>query len=201
MIALGAVVLNEFADHDAQVSLGRLRRGLRHTGRFAAGGELRFRGARHRHVRIQPAGGAWAFSPLSGSNGSGITSNGSPFTLQSSSAPEGVQAAFIQGTGTISQAISGFKPGLTYTLIFSAAERGPGATWNIAGQTWNVTRDGVSMASYAPPKSATSYTDYTATFTATATTHTLGFVGTNANGGDNTVFFDNIRIVVGLPPP
>ncbi|MDP9036430.1 MAG: family 78 glycoside hydrolase catalytic domain, partial [Myxococcota bacterium] len=148
-----------------------------------------------------PAGGAWAFSPLSGSNGSGITSNGSPFTLQSSSAPEGVQAAFIQGTGTISQAISGFKPGLTYTLIFSAAERGPGATWNIAGQTWNVTRDGVSMASYAPPKSATSYTDYTATFTATATTHTLSFVGTNANGGDNTVFFDNIRIVVGLPPP
>lgn len=113
----------------------------------------------------------------------------------------GRAGAFIQGTGMISQVISGFKPGLMYTVIFSAAERGAGATWNIAGQTWHVTLDGASLARYAPPKSATGYTDYTATFTATTAFHTIGFVGTNANGGDNTVLLDDYGSSWACHPP
>jgi hypothetical protein len=41
---------------------------------------------------------------------------------------------------------------------------------------------------------ATSYSTYTATFTASAFTHTLSFVGTDLAGGDNTVFLDNVQI-------
>ncbi len=57
-----------------------------------------------------------------------------------------------------------------------------------------MTIDGGVIKSFAPAKTATSYVDYTATFTATAASHTLGFVGTNLNGGDNTVFLDNVRV-------
>jgi hypothetical protein len=36
--------------------------------------------------------------------------------------------------------------------------------------------------------------DYTASFLATNSTLTLAFVGSNSNGGDNTVFLDNVRL-------
>jgi hypothetical protein len=44
--------------------------------------------------------------------------------------------------------------------------------------------------------------NYTATFTATAATETVAFVGTDLAGGDNTVFIDNVRITAPpiLPP-
>jgi len=42
--------------------------------------------------------------------------------------------------------------------------------------------------------------DYTTNFTATATTHTLKFVGTDLHGGDNTVFLDNVRLTFVSPP-
>ena len=49
---------------------------------------------------------------------------------------------------------------------------------------------------------ATNYTDFTASFTASAA-HTLAFVGTDLLGGDNTVFLDNVRITPApsLTPP
>jgi len=46
---------------------------------------------------------------------------------------------------------------------------------------------------------AISYVDYTASFTATAATHTLSFVGTNLASGDHTVFIDNLHMT-GLAP-
>jgi hypothetical protein len=49
--------------------------------------------------------------------------------------PQGSQAAFVQGTGTFSQSISGLVPGINYTITFSAAQR-PGNA-----QTWNVKMD------------------------------------------------------------
>ena len=42
---------------------------------------------------------------------------------------------------------------------------------------------------------AISWADYTPTFTATAVTQALSFVGTDLAGGDNTVFIDNVKIV------
>jgi len=139
--------------------------------------------------QYNPSGGSWTFGGTSG-NGSGIVGNGSPFF--NPSAAQGVQAAFVQKNGTISQAISGFTPGINYTLSFLAAER-PNNT-----QSWNVTVNGTVIASFNPGASATSYVTYTANFTATAATETLAFVGTDLAGGDNTVFIDNVRITA--PP-
>jgi fibronectin type 3 domain-containing protein len=148
--------------------------------------------------QYNPSGGSWTFTARSGSTGSGITANGSGFTSSNGNAPQGVQAAFLQGTSTISQAISGLTPGSTYIVTFSAAQR---VTYNNGGQTWNVTMNGTTLASYAPGESASAYTMYAAQFTATAATETLAFVGTNTNGGDNTIFLDNVTIGQAPLPP
>jgi len=136
-------------------------------------------------------GSPWTFSAKSGNNGSGITGNGSAFTSSNQNAPEGVQVAFLQGNGTFSQVLNNLVPGTHYVLAFSAAQR---ANTNINGQTWQVKLDGTVIGTYAPGQTATSYTDYTANFTATATSQTLSFVGTDTGGGDNTIFIDNLRL-------
>jgi 1-phosphatidylinositol phosphodiesterase len=145
------------------------------------------------NFQYNPSGGSWTFSGSSG-NGSGIVANGSAFA--NPNAPEGTQAAFIQKYGTISQALSGFIPGTTYTVAFSAAQRG---TPNTGGESWNVVVDNTVVGNFNPGANATSYTIYTVSFTASATTHTLSFVGTDLATGDNTVFIDNVRIAIVLP--
>jgi hypothetical protein len=143
--------------------------------------------------QYNPSGGSWTFSGASPS-GSGLVANGGGFG--NFNAPQGVQAAFVQAAGTISQAISGFTPGINYTISFLAAQRLNNA------QSWNVTVNGVVIASFNPGSSATTYVPYTATFTATTATQTVAFVGTNLQGGDNTVFIDNVQITASpiLPP-
>lgn len=142
--------------------------------------------------QYNPAGAAWTFTAQSGNNGSGITANGSLFNSSNPNAPEGIQVAFLQSISTMARSIAGFVPGANYAVTFAAAQRaGP---YQTSAQTWDLKLDGTVLASYAPPAGATSYADYTATFTATAGTHTLSFVGSNLLGGDNTVFLDNVRI-------
>jgi len=145
------------------------------------------------NYQYNPSGGIWAFSGSPG-NGSGIVANGSGFG--NPNAPEGVQAAFVQELGTISQTLSGLTPGTNYTIIYSAAQRGTGE----GGESWNVTIDGTVIATNNPGSSATSYVNYTARFTATSTTHTLAFVGTDLAGGDRTVFIDNVMVGSALQP-
>jgi len=140
-----------------------------------------------------PGGGFWTFSGAAGS-GSGIVANGSGFS--NPNAPEGTQAAFLQEYGTITQTLSGFVPGKSYTITYSAAQRS-GSSQN-GGESWNVVIDGNVIKANSP--GATSYTTYTATFTASATIHTLAFVGTDLAGGDNTVFIDNVRFSPVLQP-
>jgi autotransporter-associated beta strand protein len=135
-----------------------------------------------------PGGGFWTFSGAAGS-GSGIVANGSGFS--NPNAPEGTQAAFLQKYGTITQTLSGFVPGKSYTITYSAAQRS-GSSQN-GGESWNVVIDGNVIKANSP--GATSFTTYTAMFTATAATHTLAFVGTDLVGGDNTVFIDNVRFI------
>ncbi len=141
--------------------------------------------------RYNPDGesGGWTFGGVAG-NGSGIVSNGSAFS--NPTAPEGVQAAFLQSHSEISQTFSGFTPGTLYTISYLAAQRGAQT-----GQTWNVVIDGNVIKTNAPGPNH--YTVYTATFTATAATHGLSLVGTNIAGGDNTVFIDNVRISIATP--
>ncbi len=143
-------------------------------------------------------GGSWTFSGQSGANGSGITANNSAFTTGNSSAPEGVQCAFVQGAASISQSVPGFTPGATYNVTFSAAQR----AYTVAngGQTWQVKIDSTVIATFSPAATATNFVDYSTSFIATAATHTLRFVGTDTRGGDNTVFIDNIRLTFVSPP-
>jgi hypothetical protein len=144
------------------------------------------------NFQYNPAGFIWTFAGSSPS-GSGIVANGSGFN--NPNAPEGVQAAFVQENGTVSQLLSGFVPGTNYTITYSAAQR---STVNVGGESWNVTIDGTVIKSNVP--GPTSYTTYTANFTASSATHTLAFVGTDLAGGDNTVFIDNIRISPAIHP-
>jgi hypothetical protein len=139
--------------------------------------------------QYNPKGGSWAFG------GGGLSGNGSAFTSGNPPAPQGQQVAFLQQGGSFSQVLSGFSPGQNYTVTFAAAQR---ANLAQAGQTWNVSVNGVAIGNFVPPQTATNYLDYVATFNATATNNTLAFVGTNLKGGDNTVFIDNVR-VVGVP--
>jgi hypothetical protein len=142
--------------------------------------------------QYNPSGGLWTFSGATG-NGSGLVANGSAFG--NPNAPQGVQAAFLQKYGAISQAISGFTPGANYTISFFAAER-----FNNA-QSWNVTVNGVVIASFNPGAGAGGYVNDMATFAATAATETVAFVGTDLATGDNTVFIDNVRITALASPP
>ena len=140
-----------------------------------------------------PLGGFWTFSGGSG-NGSGIVANGSGFS--NPNVLEGTQAAFVQSYGSVAQTLSGFTPGTSYTITYSAAQR-PGPDQH-GGESWNVVIDGNVIKTNNP--GATSFTTYTATFTASATTHTLSFVGTDLAGGDNTVFIDYVRFSPVLQP-
>lgn len=144
--------------------------------------------------QYNPVGNPWAFSVQSGTNGSGVARNGSLFSASNPAAPEGLQVAFLQGTGTITRPLTGLTPGVSYDVLFSAAQRVSGTSWNVNGQTWKITRDGATIATYAPGQAATGYSGYHATFTATASSHVLAFVGTNTRTGDNTVFIDDVRV-------
>jgi hypothetical protein len=143
--------------------------------------------------QYNPSGGSWAFTALSGNNGSGISANNSAFTAANPGAPQGLQVAYLQGLSSVSQSVGGFIPGAIYTVTFAAAQRNYQQN---GGQTWNMTVDGTVAGSFAPPRSATNYVDYTASFTATAATHTLALAGTDVHGGDNTVFIDNVRLAL-----
>lgn len=136
-----------------------------------------------------PIGYSWTFD-----SGSGVTANNSTFTSGIPDAPEGVQVGFLKGLGTLSQTISGLVPGVSYVITFAAANRGGGYPTK---QAWDVQIDNVTKASFA--NVPTSYANYTASFTATATSHVLKFIGkVNA---DATVFLDNVRIAYPSQPP
>jgi hypothetical protein len=144
--------------------------------------------------QYNPSGGSWTFTAQSGANGSGICANGSAFNIGNPAVPQGFQVAFLQGTASISQTLIGLIAGAIYQVTFAAAQRNNiyGAQ---AGQTWQLKMDDTAIGDYAPPQSATNYLTYSAMFTAaSAVSHTLAFVGSNANGGDNTVFIDNVQL-------
>jgi hypothetical protein len=75
-------------------------------------------------------------------------------------------------------------------------------SWECGKLTW--TQDfpnqfrkyrGYDLKPYLPTlRGAISYLDYSASFTATASTQTLSFAGTDSSGGDNTVFIDDVNI-------
>lgn len=134
-----------------------------------------------------PTGAGWAFS------GSGVAANGSAFTSGNANAPDGTQVAYLQGTGSISQILSGLTPGATYEVTFAASQR-QNKTGGQPGQTFDARIDGVVTGSFEPSQASAGYADVSFRFTATSSQHTLAFAGTNLNGGDNTAFIDHIRL-------
>ena len=127
------------------------------------------------------AGVGWRFSSQGGIEGNGSVWGASP-------APNGVQAAFIQGTGTISQTLS-LNAG-SYTLSFQAARRGCCVVPHV--QPVKVSVDGTQIGSLVSPAS-TSFAAFSIPFSvASSGSHTIMFAGTNAV--DNTAFIDNVTI-------
>ena len=139
-----------------------------------------------------PVGGSWTFA-----GGGGISGNNSPFTGVPSAAADGVQVAFLQGNGTVSQSISGFQSGTGYVITFSAIQRTN--CCNTGGQDIGVYLDDVLMSSFHP--NSAGYSEYsTPVFTTSTGTHTIKFAGLNPLGGDHTAFIDKVRIT-GSPSP
>lgn len=132
--------------------------------------------------QYNPTGSAWTFT-----GDAGVAGDGSGFTSGNSNAPDGTQVAFLQHTGSMSQSIT-LGAG-TYNLMFQAAQRG---NYNQGGQTFQVLVDGNVVGTFTP--NGTQYSSYsTSTFTVTAGTHTVEFVGLNPHGGDNTAFVDLVQ--------
>ena len=140
-----------------------------------------------------PSGGSWIFA-----GGTGVSASGSGFT-SAGTAPEGNQIAFIQGgtTSVISQAVSGFQSATNYSISFLSKQRTN--CCNAGGQDIAVYLDNNLLGSFHPATNG--FVDYsTPTFTTTAGSHTIKFVGLNPLGGDHTAFIDSVRIL-GSPVP
>lgn len=131
-----------------------------------------------------PTGGSWNFI-----NGGGISAGGSGFT-GGPFIPEGNQVAFLQSTGEFSQSLSGFQANTNYIITFLGAQRTN--CCNGSGQDIAVYLDGTLLGTFHPPANGV-YVEYsTPTFTTTAGTHTLKFIGMNTSG--YTAFVDQIRL-------
>jgi RHS repeat-associated protein len=139
------------------------------------------------NFQYNPTGGSWTFS-----GGTGVSANGSGFTSGNPGAPEGGQVAFIQmgANSVISQTLSGFQTGMSYTVSFSAAQR---ANFSNGGQDFDVYLDATWLGTFRPGSTSYSLMS-TAAFTTTAGTHTLQFVGRDTAGGDNTAFIDAVQV-------
>jgi hypothetical protein len=131
-----------------------------------------------------PSGSPWAFIGTAG-----VSGNGSAITGGNPAAPQGSQAAFVQGTGSLSQVVN-LSAG-SYTLAFSAAQR---ENYNHGGQTLQVSVDGTPIGSGITP-AGTNYTSFSSiSFTVGAGVHTITIQGLNPAGGDNTALIDEVMV-------
>ena len=127
--------------------------------------------------------------------GDGLTVANSPFNPP----PFGTftQAAFLQGAGSyVSQTLSGFTVGQAYDLSFLLGSRYNGGGYN-GNQIVEVLLGGNVIKTY-DLGSSTPFTLENIGFTATSTTETLEFEGTNS--GDHTAFLTNVGITA-TPEP
>jgi hypothetical protein len=133
--------------------------------------------------QFTPSGTPWQFS-----GAAGVSANNSGFTAGNPNAPDGNQVAFVKDTGSMSQSVdlaAGF-----YNLSFMAAQRDK---YQSQYESLEILVDGKQVGTATP--SSTTYGLYqTSNFTVTAGVHTIQFVGVNPEGGDNTVFIDQVQL-------
>jgi hypothetical protein len=131
-------------------------------------------------------GSAWQFTGQAG-----IAKNGSNFVTNwttAQNAPAGSQVAYLEGVGSMSQ--TDFLDAGTYQLTFLAAQR---QIYQSSFQEVEIFVDGVASGIVDPVN--TLYGTYSSVaFTVTTGPHTFEFLGLNPNGGDNTVFVDQVTL-------
>lgn len=134
----------------------------------------------------------WSSSGTGGTGTNrGNNTTQTPFTDQKLN-PDGGEVAFIQGTSTLSQNLTGFTIGQQYVLTFFADSR----NGNTAGV--NVTLGAKQLFSSAIAVTSPQYTfvsqafTYDGTFNSGLTNATLAFAQTAA--GDNTLLLDGVQI-------
>jgi hypothetical protein len=138
-----------------------------------------------------PTGTAWSFSGTAG-----VAGNGSDITAGNPDAPHGSQVVFLQGTGTISQAVDFYSQAGAYLIRFSAAQRGNNGT---SAEAVRVLVDGNVVGTFTP--AGTSYATYTtAAFDVAAGSHTISFVGVDPTGVNGTALLDGVGIDSLSPP-
>ncbi|MEZ6119802.1 MAG: PEP-CTERM sorting domain-containing protein [Pirellulaceae bacterium] len=108
--------------------------------------------------------------------------------------------AFLQGTASMSQAISGFTVGADYLLSFDFNSRNccgdvPTATVSFDGNVIASSSDLFEGGGIASVGDANPWYHADVPFTATAETMTLAFATAPLAGGDSTLIVDNIAIV------
>jgi hypothetical protein len=129
---------------------------------------------------MNPQPNVWTFV----GGGAGMQANGSAFGAKT--APEGVQTALFQQAASISQTFD--FPAGNYAISFKVAQRGAQA------QTFEVYFDAILIGK-VQPATADFELFVSDTFTATAGLHKITITGTNAKGGDNSGFVDDVKLV------
>ncbi len=134
-----------------------------------------------------PGGASWSFA-----GGSGIQHAFGSFGAGLSG--DGTQTAFIQGTGSFSQAIN-LNPG-SYRISFLTARRVYSVpAWTV--QPISVSVDGVAIDAAVAPSADYQFHSVSLNFTiSTAGSHTITFAGTDGSG-DKSSFIDAVQIALG----
>jgi hypothetical protein len=139
---------------------------------------------------------SWTFVGSSGSssgNNSGISNQVSGTWAKANgagAAPLGVQLAYLEEAGSISQTISGFTSGQQYTMLASASQR------QVVSQTSNplaFSVAGTVIGTAAPAQSNAYYADYGFSFVASGSTQAIALIGTSSSS-TSAVLVDNVRI-------
>lgn len=129
---------------------------------------------------MNPQPNVWSFA-----GGGGQQRNGSAFGAQT--APEGVQTGLLQGDCQMYQTITFTTQHLAVSLM--AAQR------SSQKQTIDIQIDDVTIGSIQPTSAV--WAKYaTPTFAVTAGDHKLTIKGSNAYGGDNSAFVDDIKLIL-----
>ena len=136
-----------------------------------------------------PTGSAWDFEGRAG-----VTANKTAFTQDNPSAPRGVQVAFLQNQGSISQTITNLAAG-TYHIDFAMAQR---TNYTNTPETFQVLVDDQVVGTYTT-SGATYQSKSSGSITLDSGTHVFTFQGLTSSG-DSTALLDNIKLVAEATP-
>lgn len=143
-----------------------------------------------------PSGSGYTMDPVAPDGQSGITDQHSAFNTSICSGipcyqdpPNGTQAALIQGEKIISKQL--LFPYGTYKVRFKVAQR----RQNGSALSFRVFIDGNEI-NFATPMSINFTSWDSSPFTVSAGYHTVTIKGSNVGGLDNTIFIDQLKIIV-----